>query len=1115
MEAVKENTQTLGELREQKTSFLKRFLSFFTNWRSLFYYALIMILVGVLWVIYSLVTNSGTQLYGWDYKSQFIPAATYFWDCWHHFFKTFSFPNYTTSTFLGGDNIGSNSYYSLFDPFLAICYIFPRAWVPQTFVIATIGKGVVAAFAMRAYLRYMGVSEWSARLGGLIFAYSGFTCFFEGFPTALSMTTSLPFILLGIETVLKEKKITYLVIGLYICGLTSFFYLVVFCFFGVAYAGWRWAWTIKKRNWKDNIYVILFGILGFALGIAMCAFTLIPSLRQSGLSGRTDSIGRSYLHALIQAFKSFDIKRAFKLLFETVGGNPGRELMGLISFFYPTCNYLYLPLAYGQNAANNYSYDAWTSSIFCYTPMVILFITGMINAARKKNWCYISGFAICCYLLFTNFAYYAFYAFAGDGYGRWFIVLLPAIIYIGCKQLDELKDDPKWVLPTGTIVALVLTILTFFICKWVLDGKTFENDGETHYTYWKTHYQVPGVVYYFADGRSVSLIWIVFYQIALVVVEGIVINIAKFKAFLPHILMIFATAEIAVAGNISFIYGSSASYTETYLDGIKNGPLTQDAFDKINDGDHDYFRSYNDGANNNIGNNGGWSFNYNGTSCFHSLYNFDVTSFCLYSGFKDNGGTVLAYGEEINSPRWSGYYGNKRFALDQTLGMRYYVIKGEGYGGGYDEFQANVPFGSVEVYRNSRYRVYRSAYTSPEEGSYFAHAVDNIYPRLEDKGNKTPNLDQFYKGTTNSSSAYDGYSYWVSMLRNEETYLNGGIIQDDDVETIKSEGLTITEDAPEVGSWINTSYKEISFAKKVVKTYHDGTHDYGYYGSDRDGNSMAPGSFLSNLGNDAVVTYVGEYGGETLKADFDKLCLYPAGKVFGNSYFNEDKGGAYFLMHMDINGGTTLPRIYFLGDKFDADGNLVEENAVLSYEYGALANWKSNYVTDYSDVFGFYAYGKVKAIVLLPKGSIQYSPMAPNKIYMATKTELDSRVATLRDNSPTEVKYSTDKFTFKTSFADKKLMVTTLAYDAGWQGTYKDGNGSHKMTVVKLDGGLVGFIAPAGEISYVLEYKTPYSTLTTILHIIGLVGTGITIGTPFVIRAIKKRKKNAGEAASI
>jgi hypothetical protein len=74
--------------------------------------------------------------------------------------------------------------------------------------------------------------------------------------------------------------------------------------------------------------------------------------------------------------------------------------------------------------------------------------------------------------------------------------------------------------------------------------------------------------------------------------------------------------------------------------------------------------------------------------------------------------------------------------------------------------------------------------------------------------------------------------------------------------------------------------------------------------------------------------------------------------------------------------------------------------------------------------------------------------------------------------------------------------------------TLADGT-KQKLTTYRLDGGLVGFIAPSGEVSYVIQYQTPYLKTGLLLGTAGLV---IYLGYEIYvfIRNVKKTQKELG-----
>lgn len=1058
-------SSSLAELRKKQdhpfSEWLKRVgkkAPFLTDWHSLFWFFVFILILGTLWMGYSLVNNSGTQLYGWDYSSQYTQFAYRFHDMWRYFLKTGEFTLYDTSTFFGTDNIGSNSYYGLFDPFVLLCVVFPRSWVPQMFAFAAILKGACGAMAMRSYLRYMGVSENSSRVGATAFAFCGYLNFFVGFPSVVSMCCTVPLILLGIEKVLKERKPTTLIFSLFLLGVISFFFLVVLCVFGVLYALWRYFWTIKSRNAKQNVGTIALGISCFAVGIVLSAWTLFPSLRESALSGRTTSVGGAYLNSLLSALKGMDLKTFFGLMFQMVGGNSSRELMGLVSFFYPTCNYLWLPL---MKATSSSSYDAWTSSLFCYTPMVIFFIFGMVNAVRKKDWQTIIAFCICSYFLFTTFAYYFFYLFTGDGYGRWFIVLVPLIIFVACKGIDEVKESPSWQLPFASLCAVFLTIATFFITKEAL--KNPQENWLNLQSYWKDSFAVP------AEVNGNSLLWLVVYQMCLVVVESFIIYFLHNKKFFHEVLIGLVAVETVVCGNLSFIYGSSWSYKNSYNGGANNASLLQDAMDKTNEQDASFFRTYQDGTSEK---NAAMAFGFNGSSNFHSLFNYDVSDLGRLSHIITKSWSYgPTYGETMVVPSWSGYYSNKRADFDLASSYKYYIIRNEGYvSNGHafwddEDFAYNVPFGSKVIYQNDRYRVYQSPYSLG-----LGHAVDNFYQFVRDENDPTHNLNNFYSNSWDSSSERE-------IIRNEEIYLDGAIF-DENIEV--PQGFSVAE-AP---SSFSTNYQKV-YGLKAYQ-YKTKTSYGGFHPSD-------PGSFLEDSSTweknpEALSSSSYSYG-----QDHDKLVFKKT-----SGYLNDDPNGAYFLLRYNTSssGSSARTRIYFIGDQFDENGNLVKENALLSYEYFAISNLITSGNLRYNGLFGFYAPGKVKAIVYCRKveGNSTATVSMPS-VYKMERNVFKNRFekyASNKEYALDNVSYRTNHFSFESDFSSARICVTSLGYDAGWKikATTIGESGEKIVTdcpTYKLDGGFVGFLAPEGKVTYSMDYMTPYLKEGVIVSVIGAI----------------------------
>lgn len=1095
-----EITEQVGTNSRKKFSFdlfLHRHCPFLFEIRSLFYFFWFVFFLGMLWMAYGLFTNSFTQFYPWtDYFGQYVTMGYYFHDTWRGFFKTGYFELYSFSTYLGSDNIGSNSYYGLFDPFLFFCYLFPRAWIPQTFAIATMLKGVAGAFATRAYLKYLGVKEFSARIGAVAFAFNGYINFMVGFPSFVSMAFTVPLIFYGIEMVIREKKITWLVIGLALLGMISFFFLVVVCIFGVIYAMFRYFQTIKGRGLKDNLWVICYGVIAFALGIAMSAWTLFPSLRESALSGRTTSIAKAYLNSLSSAFKGMDVITVFALLFEMVGRHPVREMQAIIGFFYPTIGYRYSALAGG-------GYDAWTASLFCYTPFVLLTFIALVDSCRQKKVSHIIAWLLIGYALFTNFSYYFFYAFTGDGYGRWYIVLIPIIIYYGAQEIDRLKDNPKWVIAAGEGIAITLSVLTWVLCVTLVRNVSFDNrmDG-----YWQTTYKVPYEYVY--QGITRSFLWVIYLQILLVFLEGVIFLAWQKKAVLKRFVLASVAIETVLWGNVSFVdnhpwrvddkvsasgkvissgWNGGNAYREEATAGVA----------KIKESDPSFYRTFFEG---NPENNAAMAFGSNGLSTFHSLFNYDVNQLSLYlhANRPTYRNTQYAYGEDYYSHSWSAFYGNKRFGADNALNIKYYAVLNQGYGE-WEGIADNVPWNHQLVYGDdsSKLRFYVN------NDALFGHAVDKVYK--QNVIDEMCGYDAFYRNSGERE-----------VQRNDQVLFEGAIVSDKDIKAFEKEFEGTSVAFLETPAETNL-YQKVNYSMSCYKT------DYEWWGPSKAG----PTYFLSDPNKTSRSISLGS----KYIPDYETVVLTPTDGylINGERYFNEDPTGAYISLNYDF--GTTLlnikkTRVYLIGDVYEDDGiTLKDENkdVMLSYDYETMATYAKRKMSGGSDddIFGFYPKGRVKYVCFNAKPSDFTSndkdsavASLPSKIslYVAERKDLSKKINAYKNDGEyalKDVSYDKNKFTFATSFSSKRVVVTSIGYDEGWKLIARKDDKETVLNAYKLNGGFVGFVAPEGEVTYTLKYETPYLKEGALAAAFAIFAFGAIQISTFIYYCRKRKGKSA------
>ena len=252
--------------------------SFVRNANSIFYYGMILFLIGFAFYFLMLIENNFILSYGGDFTAQYIPMGYHIWDYYHDLFTTGHITLYDETIFFGASTIGSDAYYGLFSPFNIVLLLFPRAWVPYVIGLNSIIKLTCAGLLFRLYLKYMGCKEFAARLGGVSYAFVGWMAFYLWYNNYQDTLVFFPVVLFGIEKTIREKKPWILSLGLFLLTISNYVLMISYIIAAFIYAMFRYFQTLKTRDWHDNLWVLLFGFLGFLFGLLLAGSILIPAL---------------------------------------------------------------------------------------------------------------------------------------------------------------------------------------------------------------------------------------------------------------------------------------------------------------------------------------------------------------------------------------------------------------------------------------------------------------------------------------------------------------------------------------------------------------------------------------------------------------------------------------------------------------------------------------------------------------------------------------------------------------------------------------------------------------------------------------------------------------------
>ncbi len=189
-------------------------------------------------------------------------------------------------TDLGANFVGSYSFYLLGSPFFWLTVPFPNAWVPYFMGPLLMLKFACAALTAYFYLRRFTRKGETARLGGLLYAFSGFSVyniFFNHFHEALIV---FPLLLLALELLMTERRTGVFALAVALCAVTNYFFffgMVVFC---VLYFFVRVITGAVRVRFTRFLQMLFEAVLGLLLAM----FLLLPSLSAILGNGRVDSL---------------------------------------------------------------------------------------------------------------------------------------------------------------------------------------------------------------------------------------------------------------------------------------------------------------------------------------------------------------------------------------------------------------------------------------------------------------------------------------------------------------------------------------------------------------------------------------------------------------------------------------------------------------------------------------------------------------------------------------------------------------------------------------------------------------------------------------------------------
>ena len=999
------------------------------------YYFLILLGIGFGFYAMMLFENGFTLAYGGDYSSQYIPMGYHVWDYYHEWIYTGHFTLFDPTVYLGVNSFGSNAYYGLFSPFNIIIVLLPREIVPYSLAICSIVKiacaGLFFSFFMR---RAFNVKDSTSWICGITYAFAGWGAFYLWYNNYQDVLVFFPVVLLGVETVLQEKKPWILCVGVFFLTICNYVLMVPYIICAFFYAMFRFFQRIRLHTAVENFKMLGLGFIGFAGGLLMGTFVFVPALTATLASPKLE--GGSYGDLLKTYLANKDFKNFFSTLFswEKAKDQHGyfmkeRVFYPILEFFFPATTCRSLPTM----EFTDWDFDDMAVSLWCYIPMIMFLVPALIQSGKEKKWSHYIGFALTVISLFTPVMYYLTMGFT-NGYARWTLFIAAILVtYVGI-YIDKIPNVARWHIHVGFGFAV-----TGIVAAWIITYKLVGTSIYIEYSNGKVEKARDLTLRFIYDGFDFTHIA---YIVELVYTTGVYFALLFLfnKKFFNTIVTLFVTAEAITMGNfVTLGHGYSTVYNNGY---VENANFKK-VYSKIQANDHSYYRVYsylNDG----------WSDNntlmndYSSANFFHSLYNFEVGDFTLWTDLRDGSRSV------------AGNYRGKYQDLDNLLGVKYYFIGKEK--SKYEEINTHNPDGYIanvpwDFEKNDEYS---------EQAESFLVYRNNV-------------MNEF------------GYSY--------STLYNGQLIKRPASSCGPSQEITNVKNAISMSTYAMISEED---GKEIADKYKDI-----YISSTAPViDTIKPLSLDTNYKRDIydVVNMEINDANRLFVADVKAAKQYPLDKipyipnyVTGTSSTPVDNLMHYFGFYTStipdtplLEAGTTFyARAPFSGsEKYDFYF-IDKDNKIFMYDAH-----DDDTTDNISRIRAFYIRKNVYKIAIC--GKYVNSSLSTETIIFYKEAQADyvARRNARQADPITDVKYSSDKFTFNTNNGNNRFIVSRVAYDKGWKITAKNNNTDEVMDikVYKGNGGFVSFVAPKGNISYEMVYETPYLNISYLVTALSVTG---------------------------
>lgn len=519
---------------------------------------------------------------------------------------------YTFQRALGGEFLGFYTYY-LASPFSLIVALFPRNKIVEALTLIAILKAGFSGLTFSYYLRKTRpVNQLGFTMFSVMYALCAYATSYQSNYMWMDALIWLPLITLGIELLIKEKKLKLFIISLAIAIWSNYYIGYMLCIFTLVYFVFFLSTHSKEiRNPSGEKLHILKSFLRYALCVIIALLICAAVLFSAVYSLRFGKADKMDMELLEPATRANFLEILTKLFIGTFGTFRPVELGGLPHIYAGTLLVILLPVFF-------ISKQVKLREKIGYGILATFFLASLTISTLDFTW---HGFSMPVWLPYR-------YSFI-------FSFVLLIIAYRGFEKIDEVRFK-YFAIAIPSIVGIL------FVLQMTVKPIQYVNGKST------------------PTNLGVETIWI---TILLLIGYFLIFYFLKFKPNKKRLLSILLCALVCGEALVSAVLCfddqfTDAGYTsrKTYSQVQRDGSAIDEYFEKKDEG---FYRV--EAFETHYETNDALIYNLNGVSEFVSTYNIAAKDFIYALGY--------------NAGDQSSLYFTRSALADSLLGIKYLYLK--------------------------------------------------------------------------------------------------------------------------------------------------------------------------------------------------------------------------------------------------------------------------------------------------------------------------------------------------------------------------------------------------------------------------------------------------------